>query len=250
VRPKLTREQQLAHAIDKADLPPRDYRIYRALFKRADWKTGVIPARWQPRSLRDIATDTHLGVATICRSLNHLESHGWITRHRTTPGRGHATTYELLTGMDCDCITGRPEPMTGSQRTQLWRARKKASHPSVTQPEKASQIDVTTGEKASQIDVTKRLNTRHTIAGQTPNHAKEGVEREVVEGESFQAPVTDPAANWETWETGSTGAAVNPWPPARIPGVRGGPIPADTETRAALHVVVACLGPVEIVEAK
>lgn len=175
----MTREQELENAIDKAVLPPRDYRIYRALFKRAEWKTGVISARWQPRSLRDIARDTRLSVATICRALNHLESHGWIARHRAKPGRGHATVYELLAGMDCDCLKEQPEPMTDAERMRRCRRRKKdhttdRSPIDKATPEKASQIDVTQPGKASQIDVTKRLNARNEGAGQRPFPAKEG----------------------------------------------------------------------------
>ena len=86
----------LSDAIEKARMPPRDYRVYRALFRRATWGSAVIAAQWQPRSVRDIARDTGLSDATVKRSLAHLERHGWIVRARDElRGRGHRTTYGL-----------------------------------------------------------------------------------------------------------------------------------------------------------
>ena len=225
----MTREQELAAAIDRADLPPRDKEIWRQLFRRADWKTAVIPKRWQPKSLRDIARDAHMGVATVCRGLNHLESHGWIERHRTSPGRGHPTAYGLMAGADCDCLTldgSKTEPVSDAERMRHYRARKKASHPGVTHGEKASQFDVTPGGKASQNDVTKRLSVRNDAAGQGHFSGKEGVERGKVERET-EAQVI---------------------PIFQIAAVRL--VPYDDDERnlqAALKTLTGVLGPVELV---
>ena len=208
----MTREQELEKAIDRAVLPPRDYRIYRALFKRADWKTGMIPARWQPRSLRDIARDAHLDKATVCRGLNHLESHGWVARRRVVPGRGHATVYELMAGMDCDCFKERPEPVTDAERMRWYRRRKKEST-----TKEASQIDVTQPNEASQIDVTKRRSERNEVAGQGPFPAKRDATRG--KGKRDMKSWPDPDREWMTahtfpesmgsWPEGTIGAAMN-----------------------------------------
>ena len=45
-------DKQLRGAIEKADVPPRDYRIFGALVFRADWASGVIPDQWLPSAVR------------------------------------------------------------------------------------------------------------------------------------------------------------------------------------------------------
>ena len=186
-----TREKELSQAIEKAAVPIADYRVYRALMGRADWNTAVIPVRFQPRSLAELAELSKLSVATVKRTLRHLQRHGWIERHRYITdkgigGRGHPTRYRLDVGTDCDCAPERPEPVNGAERTRRWRQRKKAAHGSVTPPPgkaahdvvtlsgKGAQIDVTTGEKLAQSDVTKGLSDSHTTAGQTAFCAEEG----------------------------------------------------------------------------
>jgi DNA-binding Lrp family transcriptional regulator len=186
-----TREKELSQAIEKAALPVADYRVYRALMGRADWNTAVIPVRFQPRSLAELAELSKLSVATVKRTLRHLQRHGWIERHRYITdagigGRGHPTRYRLDVGADCDCAPDRPEPVSDAERAKRYRQRKKAAHGSVTDtPDKAAhivvthdgkaaQIDVTTGEKLAQIDVTNRLTSRDEDAGQTAFCAEEG----------------------------------------------------------------------------
>ena len=96
----LTREQELREAIEKARIPAREYRIYRALFARAEWKSAVIKRQFQPRSLAELAGLAHMSKASVAAGLNHLQRHGWVVRHRHVTaagigGRGHGTRYEL-----------------------------------------------------------------------------------------------------------------------------------------------------------
>ena len=174
-KPTADREHELRTAIEQARLPGRDYRIFMALFTRAEWKTAVIPNRFQPRSAAELAQWCGLSQATTLRGLTGLEHHGWIQRTRTPGGgRGHGTTYQPTAGRDYPAST-RSEPATGAERTRKWRQRLR-------------QIDVTPGPDLRQIDVTDYVTKRHTSAGQAPVSAKEGRdEGEVVEDTSLTA---------------------------------------------------------------
>lgn len=218
----MTREQELSQAIEKASVPASDYRLYSALLHRADWKTAVIPVRFQPRSLVELADLSKLSVATVKRTLGHLQRHGWILRDRHLTdkgigGRGHPTRYRLDLGADCDCVPDRPEPLNGAERTRRWRERKKVAHTVVTHDGKAAQIDVTTGEKLAQFDVTKRLSDSHTTAGQPTFCAEEGRDEGEGEREGENWPDPDRAwmdsrtfpESWSTWPQGTIGAAMN-----------------------------------------
>ena len=175
-----SREQELRDAIDKARLPARDYRIYMALFRRAQWGTMEIRDRWQPRSLAELAALANMPAATLKRGLAHLEQHGWITRDRhpiasgASGGRGHRTRYALEAGTGCDCQPAqRPAPLTDAERARAYRTRRKVAHASVTEAgEKVAQSGVTQQPKAAQNDVTKRLTSRDEPAGQPPVPAK------------------------------------------------------------------------------
>jgi predicted transcriptional regulator len=120
-RQPATREEELKAAIEAAGLPARDYRVYYALLKRAEWKTAVIRDQFQPRSLADLARLAHMSEANVKRSLNHLQRHGWLLRHRHFSdrgigGRGHATSYQLENGKDCDCPKGaQAEPVSADK---------------------------------------------------------------------------------------------------------------------------------------
>lgn len=178
----LTREQELKKAIESARLPPRDLTVLRALFKRADWTTAIIPNRFQPRSHEDLA-GPGLSVRSVQRALDHLVMHGWVTRQpRKSPGRqGRAIAYGVEFGKDCDCEPDRPPPMTGAERARRWR-------------EKQRQIGVTQTGIQRQIGVTYNATPRYEDAGQGPVSAEEGRE----EGE------------WKWgWPEDSVGAEVN-----------------------------------------
>jgi hypothetical protein len=229
-------------------MPPRDKEVWRHLFRRADWATGIIPDRWQPKSLRDLARVTHMNVTTVCRSLAHLDSHEWVDRQREPPGRGHSTSYQVLPGVDCDCTDGRKipgGPASDAERARRYRARKKALRGSVTQAsgsvaesrdgtspeasrdavtaeEKALQYAVTPGEKALQYAVTKRCASRDEPAGQGHFPGKEGSKRGEVE--RGRPELAEPAPAW--------------------------PAPPDDEDAAfdaALQTLTDILGPIEII---
>jgi hypothetical protein len=160
-------EADLRKAVEAASIPARDYRVYSALLRKVQWDgPAVIPAKFQPRSLQEIAKLARMSVASAKRALAHLESHGWIQRDRKDPGRGHCTHYQLTPGLDCDCIPQRPEPASDADRARRYRQRKKAAQDRVTRPDKAAQSDVSLRQEAAQIDVSKRLTSRDDIAGQ------------------------------------------------------------------------------------
>lgn len=169
-----TRETQLRDAINKARIPPRDYRVFHALFRRATYRTAMIAPRFQPKSTKEIARNAVCSEATVKRALAHLELHGWITRLRPkTSGRGHRTEYVLLSGSDCDCKPERPEPKSDAERARLYRARKKLRAESV----EPAHVPVTESgsncrDEVAQIDVTKRLTSRDETTGQTAFSAK------------------------------------------------------------------------------
>ncbi len=169
-----TREMQLRDAINKARIPARDYRVYQALFRRATYKTAVIEPRFQPKSTKELAANAMCSEATVKRALDHLESHGWITRVRPeTSGRGHRTSYVLLWGMDCDCKPEKPEPKSDAERARLYRARKKARAES-GEPAQARVTESSSNcrDEVVQIDVIKRLTSRDEPTGQTTFSAK------------------------------------------------------------------------------
>ena len=155
----MTREQELARAIEQASLPSRDYRIFSALLRqRAEWKTAKIPDKFQPRGLADLARLAKMSKANVCRGLEHLASHGWIIRERAGKrGRGHRTTYQLATGMSCDCLKERPEPLTDAERMRKYRERKRAADP---------------GKKVSQARVTRQPES---VSGQRNEVSQDGV---------------------------------------------------------------------------
>ena len=202
-----TQEQLLSTAIEKARMPARDYRVFRALFKRAAWGSAVIPAKFQPRSLKVIARDTGgLSEATVKRSLNHLEEHGWIVRARDAfKGRGHSTAYGLTIGEDCDCNSGRPEPKSGAERAKRYRDRKKAAQVPVTQGQESGSI---CRDEAAQIDVTKRLTSRDEPAGQAAFCAERAVRGERGRWGTVSGRYTGPQA-FPDWEPGTIGWEMN-----------------------------------------
>ena len=198
-----TREQELRAAIRAADLPARDFRIYDALFERAQWKTAVIDGKYQPRSLTELAQWSRMSRAGLCYGLNHLELHGWIERRRwLTPGRGHRTTYALLAGRDCepDC------PI----RKAAQEATKKASN-------KAAKDWTLPKAESVQKSSKKASNDFRAAAGQSPVSAKsvrdeEEVRERGAEREDFRGAADLPrvAASWGLeWPADSIGEQAN-----------------------------------------
>jgi hypothetical protein len=196
---QLTREQQLGDAIELAQIPARDYRIYRALLKRARWKSAEILDQYQPRSLEELAALSKMSRSNVALGLNHLQRHGWLLRFRYIDGkgiggRGHGTKYQPDLGRDCDC----PKPSKGD--------RSKASKPR-TVPE----------PKPSKNRALNRPEVADITAGQTPVPAKSvREEEEVEEGEQEASPVEWLSKNevvypasWKNWPAGSIGEEMN-----------------------------------------
>jgi hypothetical protein len=186
----LTREQELRATIEKAQLPARDYRIYMALFARAEWVTAKILDRFQPRSLDELAAWSRMSRSNVAGGLNHLTRHGWLLRHRNITakgigGRGHGTKYELVVGKDCDCS-------------------------------KASRSKTVPADKPSRNREINRPETCDVSAGQGPVPAKsvrdEGeVEKRAPEvrvlaepGQSTNGSVRTPP-DWSRWPAGEIG---------------------------------------------
>ena len=168
-----TNEQRLRAAIEDAEVPVRDYRIFMAIHYRADWKTAILPGRFQPRSLDDVARWAHMSRANVKYGLAHLELHGWISRGRKLArsgagGRGNATTYELRQGFDCDCKAAKSRPVAE--------------------------------DKAAKNHTLKRPKSDGIAAGHAPVSAEEGRD----EGEREGA-----ASEWGCWPDDTIGADVN-----------------------------------------
>jgi predicted transcriptional regulator len=141
----LDREHELRKGIRAAtSLPSRDFRIYSALLDRADWKSAVIPNRFQPRNIDALAREAGMSARSVNRSLDHLALHGWVARTiGTAPGRhGRAVAYALSLGEACSCKPARPEPLTGAERAQRFRDRRKQRQPGVTHEWISRQIGV------------------------------------------------------------------------------------------------------------
>lgn len=203
-----TPEQELKATLLSARIPASDHRIMSVLQGRAEWKTGVIQSRFQPRSLEQLADWCGLSLATVKRSLNRLDEHGWLVRSYQSfgGGRGRNTEYQLSPGRDYGLDRSKP-PLPDAVRARQYRARKKAAHEDVTvgQPKPAHE-DVTIGQKPAQNDVSNRLTSRNDAAAQMPFSAKSVLDVEVVVGESFQDQQQE---DWRVWPPGSIGEDMN-----------------------------------------
>jgi predicted transcriptional regulator len=191
--PGSTREVELKRAIKAARLPSRDRNLLRDLLEIADWGTAVLPSRFQPRNIDDVARIAGVSARTAQRSLDHLAQHGWITRtQRAKPGRqGRAVTYGFQAGEDCECRAARPAPMTGAERAQRFRDRKQR------------QIGVTEHGIQRQESVTYNATQCYESAGQAPVSSERAVTRGNRGGDYLGGPV-----NWD-WPEDSVGAEVN-----------------------------------------
>jgi hypothetical protein len=123
----VNRAEELRRAVKAARLPPYAVVVFDALLSRADWATGMIPARHQPRSLTELAGWSGLSRRHTANALNVLEWHGWVRRDRPPElRRGLSTVYWLNHG------SARPagvrEPMTDAERARRYRQRKRERH--------------------------------------------------------------------------------------------------------------------------
>ena len=207
------RWHQLAGAIGASNLAASDKSVFRYLLDRADYATAELPPKFTPKQA-SIAKQTSHSIRQVKYAIGHLRRHGWLRAEgRTGPGRTLA--YTLALGAGCDC-PGRVHPPERVQRVQPER------------PERVQPEPVTGATFGHRSGATNGCNA----AGQTVRQTR-GTERE----------------GWGGWPEGTNGADANPQPPPRIPGVRG-PVPADGQTRRALHVLADILGPVEVIEIK
>jgi hypothetical protein len=143
--------------MEAARMTARDYRIFGAFLKRANFDDGEIPEKFQFRSLEKLTAACFMSRTAVADGLNHLEQHGWVERRRMAPGRGRSTFYVLGFGVDCNCPdpSKRAAPTTEAQRAREYRARRKASG-----------IHVTDSESSRGKRVTKRPGVRDGSAGQ------------------------------------------------------------------------------------
>jgi hypothetical protein len=231
-------------AMSRAQVEARDKYVYRALLDRAsnvstDGRTLTIPDYMQPSGQHD---GRIFGVSrrNVQRALAHLKLHGWVTwTLKPQGGEGRPPChYVLLVGSDCDCGPSVKRQVKRQDGAQLG-------------PGKAP------GKAPDKHEFS--ASVKRQTAGQAAFSPKG---KEGREGEGFpeapgrhphpgqQWPGTQPSGRLPLWEPGTNGADANPWPSARIPGVRGSPVPSDPDTRQALRVLVDALGPIEILEAK
>lgn len=226
----MTRENELARAIEAADMPPREYRIFGALLRQAArWKTAEILDRFQP-SLADLARMSKMSRQTLLDGLGHLEKHGWVTRTRSTGGRGHKTAYQLQAGVSCNCgKQERPRPKTEAERARRHRQKKKwlaeceefgrrttaeLSSESVTAEPETVQIP---RDETVQILDQNCLASRDDSPGQGHFRTKEGsdVGERGEKGLKTRDPVREWAESfsfpdsWSSWPEGTIGEAMN-----------------------------------------
>lgn len=225
-RQPATREEELRAAIESADLRARDYRIYCALFKRAQWKTAEILGTFQPKSLDELAGWSRMSTANLKRGLAHLELHGWVSRERwLTLGRGHSTRYVLSLGRDCDChrtsdrSTDGNEPSAGSKHEangKHFASAEVAHHPQDASQEVA-QDEPFSDQEVAQKCAGKWLTPDDESAGQRPvprksvskrGNGREG-EPEPAGVAVWDLPRPAPDESWKSWPQGSIGEALN-----------------------------------------
>jgi|ERR1022692_652848 hypothetical protein len=153
-----SRETEIKRASIRAKLPTRDFKVLRVLVEiRAQWVTAQIQERWRPRSLAELAAQCDMSKSTLALSLNHVQRHGWVLRHRHLTdegvgGRGNVTTYQLEVGADCDCPkrSALAEPVSDAERMRRYRARNKASEVHVILARKGVRISRNKGSERTQ----------------------------------------------------------------------------------------------------
>lgn len=189
-----TREVTLKRAIKAARLPARDRNLFRDLLETADWKTAILPNRFQPRNMEALARTAGVSPRTAQRAVDHLAMHGWITRTRNEkPGRqGRSVVYGFEVGEPCWCRPEQGVPLSGVDRTRRWREKKQR------------QIGVTNPGIQRQDAVTFDATESSPSAGQDGFGAEEGRDEGSREGEGLSAEL-DP---WG-WPEDSIGAEMN-----------------------------------------
>lgn len=191
----MTREQELRAGVKKSGLSDRDKLLFTVIldaaqFGSADFKDqkagNFIP------SVAKLAKLCEKNVRTIQRSLNHLESHGWIDRHGHAGGRGRPSRLTLGLGERCEC------PKAGG-------ARKPCQLEPSDQPERVT----TCAAKGCQAAPPKGDTLIHVSAGEVPistmGHVAGGMGGGYVSDPWPNASRSAPDESWKSWPTGSTG---------------------------------------------
>lgn len=188
-------------AVKRSTLPPPSRLVMFVLSDRADAKTAVIPDEHTPLQ-SELAEETGLGIATVKRHLEALESDGWIIRDVPSEqgrARGERTRYRLAIGGDAKpqstyhsdtCSTAQADTGSTYQSDTSSTAR---SEPSSTEarisviPEQVSERSLST----YQTDTSSYLDDRYDQYDQLLGADAPDAEPAVADKEE---PETPPAA--------------------------------------------------------
>jgi hypothetical protein len=117
--------EEIRRASKQANLPHATVIVIDALLSHANWATGQIPAKWQPRSVDELARWAGVARSTCETALDTAEWFGWIERTRPDGlRRGASTTYQVRLGRPRPAVP-RSGPLSGAERTRRWRQRLK-----------------------------------------------------------------------------------------------------------------------------
>ena len=184
-----TNEQKLRDAIHTATglTVLADRWVFDTLLWTADFGTAFLPDRFQPRSLLQLAEKSFVSARQLKYSLDHLQRHGWLERHRVFSdtgigGRGKPTRYVLCPRPVLRLQTGQPVP----QLRRLKRA-------------------LSAQETGQRLPAPAQVRCRFLLVG--PWQGKK-VGKAVSHGENEAGDYTGGPVSW-SWPADSSGAAVN-----------------------------------------
>jgi hypothetical protein len=123
----VNRAEEVRRAAKQANLPLSAVVVIDTLLCRADWATAHLPAKYQPRSVAELAAWAGIARSTCETALDIGERHGWI--ERTAPGelrRGASTTYQVRMGWPRQ--VDRRQTLSDAERAKRYRQRKKERH--------------------------------------------------------------------------------------------------------------------------
>lgn len=121
----MNRAEELKRRIRKAGMSPGAVVVFDTLADHTAWGTGMILGDYQPRSVAELADWCGLSKPGTVQALNLLDDFGWVLRSKPAVLRyGLSTTYQIAEGRQRRTVK---RPMTDSERSRHYRARKKAS---------------------------------------------------------------------------------------------------------------------------
>jgi hypothetical protein len=129
----VNRAEQIRRASKQANLPYPAVVLIDALLSHTDWRTGLLPADRQPRSVEQLARWAGMPRSTCETALDAAERYGWVERTRPPGGlrRGASVTYQVRMGRTRPGER-REHPLPGSERTRRWRQRQREAAARVT----------------------------------------------------------------------------------------------------------------------